>query len=309
LALIGTIGSGKTRLARGIGELYGIPCGAIKVDERKEGDFWPALDQGGVTIFDNVDTHVRWFADALATAATGGCSQARRLYTNSQTVTLRANAWVVITSSNATFASDPGLADRMLVVRMGRRTGETADEALSREIEANRDAGLSFVAHTLSRALAQSDEIDPGLNARHPDFARIAVKIGRALGRESECLQALRAAEEDKSTFCIENSAVGAALMILLRTDGPFHGIAASLADKLKMVDDSLHWLKARNLSKQLTRLWPHLQTLVDADKRPGHGGGLVFTFRLKSDPTPPSPVTLVTTEGRFPETPHENSL
>lgn len=282
LALIGTVGSGKTRLARAVTEFYGLPFAAIKVDERKEGDFWPTLDAGGLAIFDNADTKVKWLADALASASTGGSAIQRRLYTNCDLVTLGSKAWIAVTSANPTFASDPGLADRVLVVRLGRRVGETADEALSREIAAQRNAGLSFIAHTLSRALAQTGDVPRSLNSRHPDFARFAVQIGRALGRETEVIAALRAAEVDKATFCIENSPVANALVTLVKSKGEASGTAAEMAERLKTSDDSLNWLNSRNLSKQLTSMWPHLATVIHAEKRTGHGGALHFTFRSR---------------------------
>jgi hypothetical protein len=59
----------------------------------------------------------------LACAATGGSQRRRRLYTNSDLVTLRANAWLVLTTANPTFASDAGLADRLLLVRTHRVEG------------------------------------------------------------------------------------------------------------------------------------------------------------------------------------------
>jgi hypothetical protein len=47
----------------------------------------------------------------------------------------------------------------------------------------------------------------------HPDFAAFAVRIGRAIGRESEAIHALKSAEHDKSAFCVENDLIGSALL------------------------------------------------------------------------------------------------
>jgi hypothetical protein len=89
LCLAGEIGSGKTRLAAGIAELFGVPFNAQKVEESSEADFWPALDNGGAVCFDNADSRTRWLAEALACAATGGSQQRRRLYTNTPLPDLR----------------------------------------------------------------------------------------------------------------------------------------------------------------------------------------------------------------------------
>jgi hypothetical protein len=92
----------------------------------------------------------------------------------------------------------------------------------------------------LQKALADTGPTPANLNARHPDFADFAVKIGRALGREKEAVQALRTAEADKSAFCLENDTIGAALLAYLREARDFTGTAAELAPKLIAADKDL---------------------------------------------------------------------
>ena len=126
---------------------------------------------------------------------------------------------------------------------------------------AARDAALSHVAGTLQKALADSGATPAGLNSRHPDFAAFAVKLGRALGRESEALAALRAAEADKGRFCLENDSIGAALLAFIREARTFTGTAADLVPKLCEVDAELkERLSPKRLSRRLSTLWPHLQ-------------------------------------------------
>lgn len=283
LCLPGPVGSGKTREAKGCAEFYGLPFVAHKVEESKEDDFWPCVDAGGIFTLDNADTRCRWLADALANAATDGCSQRRRLYTNSETVILRPRAWLCVTTANPTFAADSGLADRLLVVRMDRRDDdETSDAALSEEIAINRDAGLSHVAQTLRTALADTEPTPANLNHRHPDFAALAVRIGRALGREAESIAALQAAEADKAVFCLENDPIAAALLLHLRDVRTFTGTAADLAPKLIAVDGDLaDRLSARRLGKRLIALWPHLKaTLATAKCEKDRKGFSVFTLK-----------------------------
>ena len=264
----GDVGSGKTRTAKAISELCGLPFIAQKVEDDAENQFWPSIDQGGVFTLDNADTRCRWLADALANAATDGCTQRRKLYTNSETVILRARAWIIVTTANPTFASDAGLADRLLVVRMGRRTEETSDALLTDEILAARDGALSHIAETLSKALADTTPIPAGLNQRHPDFGAFAVRIGRAVGREAECIAALKAAELDKAAFCLENDALGCALVAFMRGRKLWQGTAAELLEALKEVDPDMAAIRdngkpewsAKRVSKRLSALWPHLE-------------------------------------------------
>lgn len=284
LVLSGTVGSGKTRLIRGVFELYGMPPRIAAVLKNGEGDFWAAVDGGGVACFDNADTRVDWLADALASAATDGSMEKRRLYTDAGRVQLRARSWVCITSASPSFAADAGLADRLLVVRLGRREGATAESALSDEIAANRDAGLSWIAEALARALADAGPVPPQLNARHPDFAALAVRIGRAIGREAEAVAALRAAEADKALFNLENDAIGTALLELLQA-GPFDGPAADLVEALQGADPSLeNHLSARRLGKWLAKKWPHLESLFGATSEKTRTGAWRYSF------VPPAP-------------------
>jgi len=280
LCLAGEIGIGKTRLAAGIAELFGVPFNAQKVEESSEADFWPALDNGGAVCFDNADSRTRWLADALACAATGGSQQRRRLYTNSELVTLRANAWLIVTTANPTFASDAGLADRLLLVRTHRTEGDASDAALSDEISASRDAGLVHIAETLAAALKDSQPTPPGLNQRHPDFAAFAVRIGRALSREAETIAALQSAEMDKANFCLENDTIAAALLAFLRVAGSFTGTAVELVPHLIEMDGDLkEKLSAKKLGKRLAALWPHLEKVIRATRETDRRSVTHFSF------------------------------
>jgi hypothetical protein len=276
LVASGPVGSGKTRTVGGIAELFGIPFELQSVDKMNADDSWVTVNKAGVFCMDNADTHYRWLADAVAGASTGGCSQRRKLYTNSETITLHARAWTAITTANPTFASDAGLADRLLLLRMSRRIGETSDAALSSQIAKHRDAGLSHIAHTLRMALADNKSVPAGLNKRHPDFAAFAVRIGRALGREAEAIAALRAAESDKSSFCLENDQVGTVLLAVV-TGGGFAGTAAELAQKLIQADLELTGkLTPRRLGKHLSALWPHLQDRMESCERETNRDGVM---------------------------------
>jgi hypothetical protein len=289
LCLAGVFGSGKTRTARAAAELYGLPFVGHKVEEGAESNFWPCLDQGGLLTLDNADSRCKWLADAVAAAATDGCSEQRKLYTNGETVVLRARAWLALTTANPTFANDAGLADRLLLLRMERREAQTSDAALTDEILENRDGSLSHIAATLQKALADPQSTPARLNERHPDFAAFAVKIGRALGRETEAIGALRAAEADKSSFCLENDNVASALIAHLNEAGRFTGTAAELAPKLIALDADLEGrLSAKRLGKRLSALWPHLQkNLALAHKETDRKGFTVFTLGMTEQRPP----------------------
>jgi hypothetical protein len=283
--LSGGVGSGKTRCATGIFELYGLPQRVTAIAENGEGDFWTALDAGGLVCFDNADTRVKWLPDALAAAATDGQHEKRRLYSDSGLIQQRAHASAVVTSANPTFAADAGLADRLLVVRLDRRIKDTAESALSDEIAANRNAALSFIAETLSRALGDKTQPSATLNRRHPDFASMAFRIGRAIGREAETVAALSAAESDKSLFNLQNDDLGAGLLALMANKQPFSGTSTELLDALKSIDATFadSFWTAKKIGKRLGKLWPHLEGVFKARENRA-ARGIEYRFTPQND-------------------------
>ncbi len=165
---------------------------------------------------------------------------------------------------------------------MAHRGQSTSDAALTDEILASRDAGLSHVAETLQKALADDAPTPAGLNSRHPDWAAFAVKIGRALAREAQVVTALQTAEADKSAFCLENDSIGAALLAYLAQAGSFSGTAAELVPKLIETDNELQGrLSAKRLGKRLAALWPHLEKRLKVARR-GENRDHMTTFILK---------------------------
>jgi hypothetical protein len=289
LCLTGPVGSGKTRKAMSICELYGLPVIANNVQQRDgDDDFWVGANAGGILILDNCDTRNRWLADSIAAHATGGHRDKRQLYTDAKRIVLRARAWLCLTTANPTFASDPGLTDRLLVVRMDRRTDGTNESKLSEEILAHRDAGLSFICQTLRTALTDKKPVPPRLNHRHPDFAANVVRIGRALARETEFVSMLGAAEEDKSLFCLQNDYVGSAILELIEREENFEGTAAQLREKLDDIDpqfvDRNGKPTTKSIGKRLTALWPHLEKVLDVQTEENRDHVKIYSLRGKNN-------------------------
>lgn len=267
LVLTSPVGGGKTRTAVGLCEVFGITPRISKVLKEGENDFWTTVNVGGILIMDNADTKTEWLADAVATASTGGSHEKRMLYTDAGTCRLEAKSWQIVTSANPTFATDAGLADRTLLIRLQRRSGETADSVLSDEINSCRDAGMSFICDILSKALADTQPTPKALNKRHPDFANMAVRIGRALGKEQEAIKALQAAELDKSKFNLENDDLGSAILAYMATDpqAVLEGTAANILSSLKSVADfDTDYWSPKKVGKRLIKLWPHLAELYE---------------------------------------------
>lgn len=270
LVFAGGVGSGKTRSAVGLFELLGMVPRVSSVAENGEENFWTSLDQGGLVCFDNADTKIKWLPDAMAAASTDGTHEKRRMYSDSDLIQQRAKAWAVVTSANATFASDAGLADRLIVVRLDRRVRDTAESALSVEIATARNGAMSWLCRVLSRVLADTAPTPQEINRRHPDWAAFAVRCGRAIGAETAAVDALRVAETDKSRFSVENDQVGTMIMQIMSSRDEWTGTAGELRDIMSSEIegfDPKFWSPTR-LGKRIERLWPHVEAIFSASKR-----------------------------------------
>lgn len=289
LCIKGPLRSGKTGLTAATQVLAtGRDPRIVSVDPDRKTDVWLALDEGGVAVLDNYDKPIKWLPDLLAAASTGAVAEKRRLYSDKGLVGLRPRAAIAVTSIDAEFAGDPGLADRLIVIELtGERTA-TRDGELFTEIRQHRDACLSFIAHVLSAALAD-EKPTPSINLRHPDYSKLAVRIARVLGVEEEAIDALQGAELDKSRLAVENDPVGAALLHVVRKDcdAPMavSYTAAQLRQEITRADASLvkAELSTHAVAKRLQLLWPHLQRVLHAEREElPRNMGYRYIFRLR---------------------------
>lgn len=270
LVIIGPVGSGKTCIIRNIFHLFGMSQNALCPKEREgEQDFWVVLNFGGIALVDNVDSHIKWLPDNIAVASTGTPYKKRKLYTNDAIASYYPHAWITLTSANPLFASDAGLADRALVIRLERLVSDTADASLTLEIRNNRDGVMSWLCTILKKALADNKPVPQGLNKRHPDFADFAVRIGRALGEEEAAIKALKAAEADKGMVCLQNDSLGSILLDIHNTTG-FKGTASELLDLIRKkegIGSYFYKISAKQIGVRIGRIWAHIEKVTGATK------------------------------------------
>lgn len=230
LLVTGKAQSGKTRLARAIKEILGIrkngaddllPLAVEDGDKGREA-FWVAVHGGKVEIFDNLDTRIKWVGDAFQAAATGGGLKRRALYKDETEIIMRANSAIIVTSNNPIFTTDGdgGMADRMITANLKPRTF-TDERGVETDIADHRDEYLTWMARTLSKALADSSPVDKSINKRHPDFGVFSVKCGRALGCEDEVIKAMGAAEVEKALLPLRNDSVTSWILRVLEAQDP----------------------------------------------------------------------------------------
>lgn len=301
IVFTGKMRSGKSRTAKGVFELLGAPVRLSAIRANGEGDFWTVVNKGGVVCFDNVDTKNVWFGDAMQLACTDGSTESRTLFTNAETTTLRANAKIMMTSNNPMFASESGLADRLQIVRLdqfdGKNGKESGDSALTESIAAHRDAALTWMAKTVSRALADREPVEPNVNMRHPDFAAFSMRCARSLSEDDykKSILALKSAEFDKALLTVQNNStmnyIYEALLDRFTNDETrdkeWDGTASDmLADIVKIHPDleKSKYLSATSIGKSLSRYFDQLAVLFDCKPPRKYGSQTKFLITGFSD-------------------------
>lgn len=273
LCVTGGAGSGKTTAIRGLFRLYGMEQRNLTVETSEKGAqaFWASMNAGGLLLLDNMDTQVKWFANAAEAAATGSDYEAKRLYTDGELFRLKPRAWLAVTSLNPMFASSPALADRMMFVTLMRRQNkETKESEIYNEVNGVRNDAMTYLVQTVQRVL-KDDWNGASPNRRHPDFGKIAVRIGRAIGRGDEAIEALRQVELDKYIFNIRNDAFGELIGDVLCEAQQYEFDAEGLLTKInerkgEAFTRTTKW-NSQKVGKAIERLWESLRVCYDIRK------------------------------------------
>ena len=218
LLITGAMQSGKTRMAKAVKEILGVRQDGrldLSVQQVEDGDkgldaFWATVNDGKLEVFDNLDTKIKWVSDTLQNVATDGQTKRRTLYTTFGVSILRANAHIILTSNNPLFSTEGngGMADRLISVHLDTNRSVAMDTELSEDIAKNRNQFMTWIARTVAAALMDTGEVDQSINRRHPDYGRFSVRCGRAFGNERAVIEALGAAEADKSLLPLRNDTI-----------------------------------------------------------------------------------------------------
>lgn len=298
LLITGPFQSGKTRMALAIKQVLGMRwdderderVNRMEDGDRGEDSFWVAVNAGKVEVFDNVDSRVKWMGDALQIALTGGSSPRRKKYSDSETINLRANASLILTSNNPMFATEGGggLADRLIAVHLTvAAERESLDDEISLEIDQNRNQYMTWIARTLAKALADGAAVDKSINKRHPAYGRFSVKCGRAFGDEMGAIGALGSAEADKSLLPLINDTVGRQIMrVLAAANYEMKFTAGEMSEKILAIqgdesdEKTAGMYSARRVGKAISRYLTQLTTLLQMDKPRVLQGRTIYEVR-----------------------------
>ena len=174
--------------------------------------------------FDNLDGIQPWQSDMLCRASTGGGITKRKLYTDDEEVVLSFRRCVVLNGIQPG-VTRPDLLDRTIPFHLERmEPGQRKEEReFWAAFEAVRPRLVGAMFDALSQAMHRYPTVHLPALPRMADFCRWGYAVADALGLGGAAfLQAYTDAIGAQNTAAIENHAVAAAVIALLRRYGRY---------------------------------------------------------------------------------------
>lgn len=208
----GVKGSGKTA-APSLAQLVLLgEDKAMMLQRNKEDDFLVILLRSPIALFDNTDSYIEWVPDAVAAYCTGVGLDKRRLYSDDESVRIKPQAFIAISTRNpASFRRDD-VADRCVILRLERRATFMSWRQLKRQMLDARPRLFGEYLWFLGRILrelrtmhAEGEEFGLEETHRMADFAALATIVGRVVGWAPEDVASmLDALEAERDAFINE---------------------------------------------------------------------------------------------------------
>lgn len=282
LATLGQPGSGKSTLHKKVYlTLYGARKsigGLTNMD-----DFDHAVSNDPLVVLDNVDTWEKWLPDRIALSAGTSDVTKRKLYTDTDTVTLKRQAIVGVTAHNPKFGRED-VADRFLLLSYRRLTKFYAEQDIYDDLLRKRDQMWGSIIRDLQKVLASPVPRDNIPQFRIEDFARTGLWIARAINCEADFRAAIEDVKSAQQTFTLEEEGllVNAVLKLAnnMRERGtePEWRSSAQLWSVLELssADSKAFGIMYRNavtLSKKLSSMQASLKKIVRIEQRASPDG------------------------------------
>ncbi|MBR9866523.1 MAG: hypothetical protein GYB20_10785 [Oceanospirillales bacterium] len=175
-------GAGKTTVSRFLVDLLDPQEAPIRVFPDKKQDLIIALQQAYVLCFDNLRKIAPVTSDLLCSAASGGYTTGRELYTNSFEHRMWIKNPIIVNGLHYDMATEMDLISRMILLELlpiddsKRRT----DADLKADFEAKKGRYLWVILNGISKAMAHLEDVVLGEMSRMADFCRWgkAVELG-----------------------------------------------------------------------------------------------------------------------------------
>ncbi|MCB2200845.1 hypothetical protein KQI63_15680 [bacterium] len=189
LLSLGDSDGGKTTLLRMLVRLIHANTADVSTMSRDERDWGVSVSMKALHALDNMDEAAPdWFPDLLATAATGGSIEIRKLYSNNERLMMPITAAVAISSRTARFAERPDIQSRLLPLFFGEMDPSLRRNVndLEAEVSANRSGILTWMVEVALSARPKGRALMPEMRSKGVDTGRFDAYVELVVGTDSE---------------------------------------------------------------------------------------------------------------------------
>lgn len=206
LACFGQPGAGKSMLFRRIYTLmYGKDRSLNAVT--KEEDFDYAVVGDPLVVLDNVDTAHKWLPDKLAISAAPSEWTKRKLFTDTDTITLRRQAMIALTAHAPKFGRED-VTDRLLLLTFERLQYFQSETHILDRILKMRNVLWGEILKDIQKILNTKVPISGWPQFRVEDFAKFGYWIGTALNCAEDFTEGIEQITRGQKLFVLEEDGI-----------------------------------------------------------------------------------------------------
>ncbi len=264
--IAGEEGSGKSTLCRMARSLIDPSEAAVTTLPRDERNLHIAASKSWMQVFDNVSSIKPDFSDALCRLATGAGLRRRKLTTDDTELIFSSCRPVILNSIVQGLIEAGDLSSRALIVRTKSlgEIGKTAEEALTRQFDANKAFIFGALLNAVSVALKNTSDVQTSGLPRMADFARWCIAGETGLGLKAGSF--VKAYEANRKLIvgsALDASPIHEGIVTISQKTGYWKGDVKALYRELlnwRSLDGGA-WPKSyRALRAQLDRIIPGLR-------------------------------------------------
>lgn len=270
LVVLGTAGSSKSTFSRILRQLIDPSSVPTQGLPRAIADLMITASNSHLMVFDNVRSLSMEISDALCQLATGGGLRTRTLYTNSDETLVHVTKPCILNGIDD-IASQPDLVSRCLLMELPTITLRRTEEEMNSKLSESIGVIFAGVMDTLSKTLAELDNVTEVPETRMADFARFGVAVERALHWPKDSFKdAYAQNQQQQMSNSLGDDPLAAAMRTLVKTvvdpDVAYTETPTDLLVALRKVATSSQvgnraWpLSPHSLSKRLKKMEPALR-------------------------------------------------
>ena len=284
---VGPPESGKSSLFRYIGQfLLGadFDVDSPGQDQKAEEQFWTNVTNSLFVCYDDVNTNIRWMAEALAKVATGSRQSKRTLNTTNQLSRFPVRCFLALTAMTPGYALRTGfVASRAIIFTMKRLEHKREEYEIEAEIRRNRNELMSDYAKMVQKTLQvpEHDVVMADTSMRLMDFQRVATRIGMGLGVEEETHGLFRTISSSQAVFATEEDPIAVCIAIWIDRLAP--SPEGDQVEMLEPIRNNGRKVLTGALLVELKQIAAQNSITIDADTPDGLGKKLSILLQALS--------------------------